>query len=163
MEQDNPAFELKLLYLKISEGLIGIILQWLTALVFVPTISLIGLSLFEEAASTASKNWGIAFITILLLVLFSKYLKNIYIPGCSYSRERGWKIEKLPVLKLFPVILTVVSAWVICFILTAADALGPTNSARTDFCNHGLDFFILDSGVNQQSPSVLFLECFQEY
>ncbi|XP_076349421.1 solute carrier family 23 member 2-like isoform X3 [Tachypleus tridentatus] len=113
-------------------GVIGIILQWLTPLVIVPTISLIGLSLFEEAASTASKNWGIAIITILLLVLFSQYLENINIPGCSYSRERGWKIEKLPVFKLFPVILTVVTAWVICFILTAADALGPTNSARTD-------------------------------
>ncbi|XP_076352603.1 solute carrier family 23 member 2-like [Tachypleus tridentatus] len=113
-------------------GVIGIILQWLTPLVIVPTISLIGLSLFEEAASTASKNWGISFMTILLLVLFSQYLENINIPGCSYSRERGWKIEKLPVFKLFPVILTVVTAWVICFILTAADALGPTNSARTD-------------------------------
>ncbi|XP_076349426.1 solute carrier family 23 member 2-like isoform X2 [Tachypleus tridentatus] len=43
-------------------GVIGIILQWLTPLVIVPTISLIGLSLFEEAASIASKNWGIAIM-----------------------------------------------------------------------------------------------------
>ncbi|XP_076352597.1 solute carrier family 23 member 1-like [Tachypleus tridentatus] len=113
-------------------GVIGIILQWLTPLVIVPSISLIGLSVFKEAASIASKNWGIAIITILLFVLFSQYLENINIPGCSYSRERGWKIEKLPVFKLFPVILTIVTAWVICFILTATDALGPTNPARTD-------------------------------
>ncbi|XP_076349439.1 solute carrier family 23 member 2-like [Tachypleus tridentatus] len=113
-------------------GVIGIILQWLTPLVIVPTISLIGLSLFEEAASTASKNWGISFITVLLLVLFSQYLGNFNIPGCSYSRKRGWKIKRIPFFKLFSILLTIVTAWVICFILTAAGALGPTNSARTD-------------------------------
>ncbi|XP_076352589.1 solute carrier family 23 member 2-like [Tachypleus tridentatus] len=84
-------------------GVIGMILQWLTPLVFVPIISLVGLSLFEEAAFKASKNWGIAIITILLLVLFSQYLGNINIPGCSYSRETGWKIKQLPFFKLFPV------------------------------------------------------------
>ncbi|XP_076349411.1 solute carrier family 23 member 2-like isoform X3 [Tachypleus tridentatus] len=113
-------------------GVIGIMLQWLTPLVIVPTIALIGLSFFEEAASTASKNWGIAIITIFLLVLFSQYLGNINIPGCSYSRERGWKIKQIPFFKLFPVLLTIVTAWVICFILTAAGALRSTNSARTD-------------------------------
>ncbi|XP_076352564.1 solute carrier family 23 member 2-like [Tachypleus tridentatus] len=43
-------------------GVIGMILQWLTPLVFVPIISLVGLSLFEEAAFKASKNWGIAIM-----------------------------------------------------------------------------------------------------
>ncbi|XP_022237906.1 solute carrier family 23 member 2-like isoform X2 [Limulus polyphemus] len=113
-------------------GVIGIILQWLTPLVIVPTIALIGLSLFEEAASEASKNWGIAILTIFLLVLFSKYLESINISCCSYSKERGWKIKQLPFFKLFPVLLTIVTAWVICFILTASGALGPTNAARTD-------------------------------
>ncbi|XP_076349418.1 solute carrier family 23 member 2-like isoform X2 [Tachypleus tridentatus] len=113
-------------------GVIGIILQWLTPLVIVPTISLVGLSLFEEATFKAGKNWGIAIITILLLVLFSQYLKNFNIPGCSYSRKRGWKIKQIPFFKLFPVFLTIVIAWVICFTLTAAGALGSTNSARTD-------------------------------
>ncbi|XP_022237904.1 solute carrier family 23 member 2-like isoform X2 [Limulus polyphemus] len=113
-------------------GVIGIILQWLTPLVIVPTIALIGLSLFEEAASEASKNWGIAILTIFLLVLFSQYLRNVNIPGCSYSKETGWKLKRFPLFKLFPVLLTIITAWVLCTILTAAGALGPTNKARTD-------------------------------
>ncbi|XP_076352593.1 solute carrier family 23 member 2-like [Tachypleus tridentatus] len=84
-------------------GVRGVILQWLTPSVIVPTISLVGLSLFEEATFKASKNWGIAIITVLLLVLFSQYLGNFNIPGCSYSRKRGWKIKRIPFFKLFPV------------------------------------------------------------
>ncbi|XP_076352587.1 solute carrier family 23 member 2-like [Tachypleus tridentatus] len=82
-------------------GVIGVMLKWLTPLVFVPTVSLIGLSLFEESASTASKNWGIAIMTIFLLLLFSQYLQNINIPGCSYSKETGWKIKQFPFFQAF--------------------------------------------------------------
>ncbi|XP_076348382.1 solute carrier family 23 member 2-like [Tachypleus tridentatus] len=46
-------------------GVIGVMLQWLTPLVIVPTVSLVELSIFEEAASTASKNWGIAIMWIV--------------------------------------------------------------------------------------------------
>ena len=41
-------------------GLVGKILRFVTPLTIVPTVSLVGLTLFEHAASTASKHWGIA-------------------------------------------------------------------------------------------------------
>lgn len=41
-------------------GLIGKILKFVTPLTIVPTVSLVGLTLFEHAAETASKHWGIA-------------------------------------------------------------------------------------------------------
>lgn len=41
-------------------GLVGKILKYVTPLTIVPTVSLVGLTLFEHAADTASKHWGIA-------------------------------------------------------------------------------------------------------
>lgn len=41
-------------------GLVGKILRFVTPLTIVPTVSLVGLTLFEHAAETASKHWGIA-------------------------------------------------------------------------------------------------------
>lgn len=41
-------------------GLVGKILKYVTPLTIVPTVSLVGLTLFEHAAETASKHWGIA-------------------------------------------------------------------------------------------------------
>lgn len=41
-------------------GLVGKILRFVTPLTIVPTVSLVGLTLFEHAAKTASKQWGIA-------------------------------------------------------------------------------------------------------
>lgn len=41
-------------------GLIGKFLKIITPLTIVPTVSLVGLTLFEHAAETASSHWGIA-------------------------------------------------------------------------------------------------------
>lgn len=41
-------------------GLVGRLLKIITPLTIVPTVSLVGLTLFEHAGETASKHWGIA-------------------------------------------------------------------------------------------------------
>lgn len=41
-------------------GIIGSILKYVTPLTIVPTVSLVGLSLFKNAADAASQQWGIA-------------------------------------------------------------------------------------------------------
>lgn len=41
-------------------GIIGYLLKFITPLTIVPTVSLVGLSLFENAAEAASQHWGIA-------------------------------------------------------------------------------------------------------
>lgn len=42
-------------------GLVGKLLKIITPLTIVPTVALVGLTLFEHAGETASKHWGIAF------------------------------------------------------------------------------------------------------
>lgn len=41
-------------------GLVGKLLKIITPLTIVPTVSLVGLTLFEHAGATASTHWGIA-------------------------------------------------------------------------------------------------------
>ncbi|XP_076352594.1 solute carrier family 23 member 1-like [Tachypleus tridentatus] len=58
-------------------GVIGIMLPWLTPLVIVPTIALIGLSLFEEAASTA-RQWALPTVRIgAVLGMFAGTLASV--------------------------------------------------------------------------------------
>jgi hypothetical protein len=44
----------------IVTGIVGVLLRYVTPLTIVPTVSLVGLSLFENAAEAASQHWGIA-------------------------------------------------------------------------------------------------------
>ncbi|OWF56540.1 solute carrier family 23 member 1-like [Mizuhopecten yessoensis] len=110
-------------------GLMGVVLRFIGPLAVTPTVALIGLGLFPEAADLASKQWYIAVMTMVLIALFSQYLRNITLPRCgSY---------KLPIFKLFPVLIAMMSAWGICGILTAAgvfptDQNGWGYEARTD-------------------------------
>lgn len=41
-------------------GLVGRLLKIITPLTIVPTVSLVGLTLFKHASETASTHWGIA-------------------------------------------------------------------------------------------------------
>ncbi|KAG7166860.1 Solute carrier family 23 member 1-like 3, partial [Homarus americanus] len=81
---------------------IGALLRWISPLVIVPTVTLIGFSLYPVAASKASSHWGIASMTIVLLVLFSQYLSEVALPGFTWSRERGFTRINIYVFKLFP-------------------------------------------------------------
>ncbi|XP_033762509.1 solute carrier family 23 member 1-like isoform X2 [Pecten maximus] len=118
-------------------GIMGVVLRFIGPLAVTPTVALIGLGLFPEAADLASKQWYIAVMTMVLIALFSQYLRDISIPVCRFSRETGCGTYKLPIFKLFPVLMAMLTSWGICGILTAAGAF-PTEStawgydARTD-------------------------------
>lgn len=104
-------------------GLIGKLVKYVTPLTIVPTVSLVGLSLFENAGESASKHWGISmgyilrgkkmlkllllrFLshrTIILLTLFSQFLTDVKCPVPTYSKTRGFSIVMFNVFQLFPV------------------------------------------------------------
>ncbi|XP_014203487.1 solute carrier family 23 member 2 [Copidosoma floridanum] len=113
-------------------GIIGYLLKYITPLTIVPTVSLVGLSLFENASEVASKHWGIAAGTIIMLTLCSQVLVNINVPIPVYKKGQGLRISWFALFKLFPVLLTIVVMWIICAILTITDALPPGHSGRAD-------------------------------
>ena len=47
-------------------GLIGLLLRYIGPLAIAPTITLVGLALFDAAAEFASRNWYIALVYVLL-------------------------------------------------------------------------------------------------
>ncbi|SEO24216.1 Xanthine/uracil permease [Halogranum amylolyticum] len=90
-------------------GLLGRLRQYLSPVVVAPTIALIGLSLFDTPQIvTATQNWWLLGLTLLLITLFSQYLDGAH-----------------PVFKLFPVLLGVVVAYVVALALSLAGVYHP--------------------------------------
>ncbi|XP_018370711.1 PREDICTED: solute carrier family 23 member 1 isoform X1 [Trachymyrmex cornetzi] len=113
-------------------GIVGYLLKFITPLTIVPTVSLVGLSLFENAADAASQHWGIAAGTIILLTTCSQIMVNIPFPFLIYRKGHGLHVIWFELFKLFPVLLTIVVMWIICTILTVTDTLPFGHPARSD-------------------------------
>ncbi|XP_012220242.1 solute carrier family 23 member 1 isoform X2 [Linepithema humile] len=113
-------------------GIIGYLLKFITPLTIVPTVSLVGLSLFENAAEAASQHWGIAAGTIILLTTCSQIMVNVPFPLVTYRKGQGLRVIWFELFKLFPVLLTIIIMWIICTILTVTDALPFGHPARSD-------------------------------
>ncbi|XP_020292832.1 solute carrier family 23 member 1 isoform X2 [Pseudomyrmex gracilis] len=113
-------------------GIVGYLLKFITPLTIVPTVSLVGLSLFENAAEAASQHWGIAAGTIILLTMCSQILVNVSVPCVIYRKGQGLHITWFELFKLFPVLLTIITMWIICVILTVTNVLPADHPARAD-------------------------------
>uniref|UniRef100_A0A3Q3E822 Si:dkey-106n21.1 n=1 Tax=Labrus bergylta TaxID=56723 RepID=A0A3Q3E822_9LABR len=117
-------------------GLVGFVLRFIGPLAIAPTINLIGLSLFIEAGKKSGGHWGIAALTVCLILLFSQYLSKVDVPMIAY-KDKKWKVFQYPLFKLFSAMFGMCGAWLVCFLLTIFDVLPSKSneygfSARTD-------------------------------
>uniref|UniRef100_A0A8C7Y8S5 Solute carrier family 23 member 2 n=1 Tax=Oryzias sinensis TaxID=183150 RepID=A0A8C7Y8S5_9TELE len=118
-------------------GLPGMLLKYIGPLTITPTVALIGLSGFQAAGERAGKHWGIAMLTIFLVLLFSQYARNVHFPLPIYKAKKGWTSYRLQVFKMFPIIMAILVSWLLCFIFTVTDVFPPEKDkygfyARTD-------------------------------
>ncbi|XP_032434044.1 solute carrier family 23 member 2 isoform X1 [Xiphophorus hellerii] len=118
-------------------GLPGMLLKYIGPLTITPTVALIGLSGFQAAGERAGKHWGIAILTIFLVLLFSQYARNVHFPLPVYKAKKGWTSYRLQVFKMFPIIMAILVSWLLCFIFTVTDVFPPEENkygfyARTD-------------------------------
>ncbi|XP_028653982.1 solute carrier family 23 member 2 [Erpetoichthys calabaricus] len=118
-------------------GLPGVLLKYIGPLTITPTVSLIGLSGFQAAGERAGKHWGIAMLTIFLVLLFSQYARNVHLPLPIYKSKKGWTAYRLQFFKMFPIIMAILMSWLLCFIFTVTDVFPPEKDkygyyARTD-------------------------------
>ncbi|XP_069175102.1 solute carrier family 23 member 1 isoform X2 [Procambarus clarkii] len=120
-------------------GVMGVLLTWITPLTVVPTVTLVGLSLFDVAAKKAALHWGISFMTMAMMIVFSQYLRNVAFPLPTYTKNSGFALSKLQIFKLFPVLLAMCFSWGFCAVLTAAGVFPEGNKARTDLTTDLLD------------------------
>ncbi|XP_033036943.1 solute carrier family 23 member 1 isoform X3 [Trachypithecus francoisi] len=118
-------------------GLPGALLNYIGPLTVTPTISLIGLSVFQAAGDRAGSHWGISACSILLIILFSQYLRNLTFLLPVYRWGKGLTLLRIQIFKMFPIVLAIVTVWLLCYVLTLTDVL-PTDpkaygfQARTD-------------------------------
>ncbi|NXA51758.1 S23A1 protein, partial [Nothocercus julius] len=118
-------------------GLPGALLSYIGPLTVTPTVSLIGLSVFQAAGERAGSHWGIAALTIFLIVLFAQYLRNITLRLPGYRWGRGFVLFRVQIFKMFPIILAIMVVWLLCYLMTRADVFPSQPSAygykaRTD-------------------------------
>ncbi|KAK1787022.1 hypothetical protein P4O66_017398 [Electrophorus voltai] len=118
-------------------GFPGVLLKYIGPLTITPTVALIGLSGFQAAGERAGKHWGIAMLTIFLVLLFSQYARNVQLPLPVYKAKKGWTSYRLQLFKMFPIIMAILVSWFLCFIFTVTDVFPPERGkygfyARTD-------------------------------
>ncbi|XP_054476436.1 xan_ur_permease domain-containing protein [Anoplopoma fimbria] len=132
-------------------GLIGLFMRFIGPLTIAPTISLIGLSLFDSAGTSAGNHWGISSMTTALIILFSQYLRHIPVPFPTFSKEKKLHTSRVYIFQILPVLLGITLSWLICYILTTYNVF-PTDPdqygflARTD----------LKGDVLSQAPWISF-------
>ena len=73
----------------------GFMLRYITPLSIVPTITLIGLSLFKEATAPAGESWLISGMTIMLVIIFSPVSGEHGIPLSKDQSDRRDKRSDL--------------------------------------------------------------------
>ncbi|XP_061532463.1 solute carrier family 23 member 1 [Phycodurus eques] len=112
-------------------GLVGFVLRYIGPLAIAPTINLIGLSLFAEAGKKSGGHWGIAALTVCLILLFSQYLSRVDVPLIAY-KDKKWTVFHYPLFKLFSALFGMCGGWLVCFLLTVFDVL-PSKSDKYGF------------------------------
>ncbi|KAM6077825.1 solute carrier family 23 member 3 isoform 2-T2 [Theristicus caerulescens] len=88
-------------------------------MVLAPTLSIIGLSAYKEAAFFCSTNWGVALLLMFLAVTFSQHLGSCRLPFCAWPQARGGSTEPpVPTLRTFSVLLPFAVVCIVCAILS---------------------------------------------
>ncbi|XP_061826152.1 xan_ur_permease domain-containing protein isoform X2 [Nerophis lumbriciformis] len=132
-------------------GLIGIFMRFIGPLTIAPTISLIGLSLFDSAGTSAGNHWGIASLTTALIIIFSQYLRHIPVSFPTYGKDKKLRTRRVYVFQILPVLLGIGLSWLLCYVLSTFNVL-PSDPgqygylARTD----------LKGDVVSKAPWILF-------
>ncbi|NXH95350.1 S23A3 protein, partial [Pachycephala philippinensis] len=88
-------------------------------MVLAPSLSIIGLSAYKEAAFFCSTNWGVALLLMLLAVTFSQHLRSCRLPFCAWPHAwEGSTESSVPTLRTFSVLLPFAGVCIVCAILS---------------------------------------------
>ncbi|MBC8401780.1 MAG: solute carrier family 23 protein [Candidatus Marinimicrobia bacterium] len=101
-----------------ASGLAGRLLRFVGPITIAPTIALIGLALFKFGAPEAGKHWPIGGLTIVLIILFSQYLRH-----------------KKRIFELYPILLAICTAWALAAILSVMGIFPAGHPAYTSLEN----------------------------
>jgi len=101
-------------------GLFGYLRRFVTPITIAPVIALIGLSLFAPAAQTSAQHWPLALLMLALVFVYSLVLA-----------------PKYRFFSLFPILLAIVTSYVIAWILTGVGVFEDGSPAAVSFAGVG--------------------------
>ncbi|MCG8422230.1 MAG: solute carrier family 23 protein [Proteobacteria bacterium] len=96
-----------------ATGLVGKLVRFISPVVIAPTIALIGLAVVDIGAPKAGKDWLIGGLTIVLIILFSQYMKSVH-----------------RAFQLFPIMLAILLAWAMAAVGTWAGVFQTGHAAH---------------------------------
>ncbi|NXG43731.1 S23A3 protein, partial [Psilopogon haemacephalus] len=100
-------------------GLCGWAVRHCGPMVLAPSLSIIGLSVYKEAAFFCSTSWGVALLLMFLAVTFSQHLGSCRLPFCALPQARGSSTEpSVPTLRTFSVLFPFAGVCIVCAILS---------------------------------------------
>ncbi|NXX18434.1 S23A3 protein, partial [Podargus strigoides] len=100
-------------------GMYGWAAQRCGPMVLAPSLSIIGLSAYKEAAFFCSTNWGVALLLMLLAVTFSQHLGSCRLPFCTWPPAQGGSMEpSIPTLRMFSVLFPFAGVCIVCAVLS---------------------------------------------
>eukprot|EP00076_Gallus_gallus_P023675 XP_015145566.1 solute carrier family 23 member 3 isoform X2 [Gallus gallus] len=99
-------------------GVCGWAVQRCGPMVLAPSLSIIGLSAYKEAAFFCSANWGVALLLMLLTITFSQHLGSCRLPFCAWPYAPGVSVEpSVPTLRTLSVLLPFAIVCIVCSIV----------------------------------------------
>ncbi|KAK2172435.1 hypothetical protein NP493_959g01063 [Ridgeia piscesae] len=112
-------------------------MRFIGPLTVIPTISLVGLSMFGSASDLCQSSWIVSMLGVALLCLFSLTLGEVQVPLPLWSRRKGCHTNTYPVFQLLAPAFAICLTWILSYILTISDyfpndANHPNYKARTD-------------------------------
>ncbi|KAM6071378.1 solute carrier family 23 member 3 [Chlamydotis macqueenii] len=100
-------------------GMCGWVARRCGPMVLAPSLSVIGLSAYKEAAFFCSTNWGVALLLMLLSVTFSQHLGSCRLPFCAWPQAQEGSMQRsVPTLRTFSVLLPFAGVCIVCAILS---------------------------------------------
>ncbi|XP_067656402.1 solute carrier family 23 member 2-like [Haliotis asinina] len=118
-------------------GIFGFIMKFIGPLTVAPCVTTMGLTLCGYMIPLCEQHWGIASMSIFLILLSSLFLVKVKLPFPVCTGKKKCSVIRYPLFQLNPILLAMVASCVVCHVLTVTDTL-PSNStihghmARTD-------------------------------
>lgn len=127
-------------------GVMGRILHLTSPVIIGPTIIQLGLSFAKVSMGEASKSWPFSILTIVLMIVFTQYIEELYIlfprlgkqteaagqSGRRSETTRQSRFARIYLFRLFPVVLTILCVWLIAAVGTYFDLIPKGSEARVD-------------------------------
>ncbi|XP_077965771.1 solute carrier family 23 member 2-like [Styela clava] len=121
-------------------GSMGFLLRYIGPLTIAPTMTMITYGAIDIAVNMCGKQWGIAMFVTGLFFVTSICMGRVLVPIPRLLRyKKRWMCAttRQPIFSMFPVIFTISSGWILCYIITEAggfsdDPSDPSYQARTD-------------------------------